>query len=349
MSVSIRNGTLKDDLASLGEAALSALLKDWQVWARDDQLPPRFTQAGQPWRTWLILGGRGAGKTRAGAEWIKAKALGLEPIASQPVRRIALVGETMAEVRHVMVEGQSGLLAVHCEKERPKFEPSKGVVVWKNGTVAQLFSAENAEGLRGPQFEVAWCDEIAKWRQGELAWDMLQFGLRLGHCPQLVATTTPRPVPLLKRILADPMSVVSKAATEMNACNLAPSFVSEVKRRYEGTVLGRQELQGEIIEDQSGSLWRRDWIESARVECAADLKTIVVGVDPPVSATERSDACGIVVAGCGDDGQVFVLADRTVQGREPNVWARAAVRAYHEFEADRIVAEINQGGDCQFL
>jgi len=339
------NGTLRDDLASLGEAALCALLSDWQVWARDDQLPPRTTFQGLPWRTWLILGGRGAGKTRAGAEWVRAKALGLTPTASMPASRIALVGETISEVRNVMVEGPSGLLAIHAKSERPKFEPSKGVIVWKNGTVAHIYSAENAQALRGPQFEVAWCDEIAKWRNGELAFDMLQFGLRLGLNPQLVATTTPRPVALLKQIMADPLSVVTKATTGMNACNLAPTFVADMLSRYKGTALGRQELLGEVLEDESGSLWRRDWIDEARVDNAPALKTIVVGVDPPVSATENSDACGIVVAGCAEDGRVFVLADRTVQGREPNVWARAAVRAYHEFEADRIVAEINQGGD----
>lgn len=345
LNASARNGTLDADLAGLDQETLSAILADWDVWARDDQLPPVALENGEEWRTWLILGGRGAGKTRTGAEWVKAKALGAGGLAATGARRIALIGETMAEVRGVMVEGPSGLLAIHDDGCRPKFEPSKGLLTWANGAIAQMFSAENAEALRGPQFDAAWCDEIGKWRNGEVAWDMLQFGLRLGSCPQVVATTTPRPVPLLRKIMDDAMTFVTHASTQANAANLAPTFVADMERRYAGTALGRQELLGELIEDDSGCLWRRDWIEDARVETVGNLRSVVVGVDPPVTATARSDACGILVAGVCAKGQVFVLADRTVQGREPNVWARSAVQAYHDFAADRIVAEINQGGD----
>lgn len=340
-----RTGTLRSNLSTLSDDAIAAIHCDWQVWARDDQLPPATTAAGVAWQVWLLLGGRGAGKTRAGAEWIRAQALGLAPMATRPALRIALVGETMADVRSVMVEGESGLLAIHENGERPNFEPSKMQLTWPNGAVAQMFSAENFEALRGPQFAAAWCDEIAKWRNGEEAWDMLQFALRLGDRPQVVATTTPRPVALLKRLLADEATVVSRCATAANAANLAPSFVAEMTRRYSGTALGRQELMGELIEDVEGCLWRRDWIESQRVSTAPSLRQVVVAVDPPVTATAASDACGIIVAAKGEDQRFYVLADRSVQGREPQLWARAAIAARRDFDADRIVAEVNQRGD----
>lgn len=332
-------------LAGLGAADLAFMLADWQVWARDDQLPPAVSTSGEDWRVWLILGGRGAGKTRTGAEWVKAKALGVAPIARQPARRIALVGETYADVRRVMIEGESGLLAIHSDAERPRFEVSKGTLVWPNGVVAQVFSAESPDALRGPQFEVAWCDELCKWRNAEAAWDMLQFALRLGEVPQVAVTTTPKPLALLKAMIADPLTVTSRAATAANAGNLAPTFLAEMTRRYAGSLLGRQELDGELIEDMSGGLWRRDWIEERRVAEPPELRAIVVAVDPPVTATAASDACGIVVAGLGHDGRGYVIDDRTLQGREPSVWAKAVRAAYHDHKADRVVAEVNQGGD----
>lgn len=337
---------IRQALAQLSDDEIEAIYADWQLWAREDQLPPAQTAEGKPWSVWLLLGGRGAGKTRAGAEWIKAQALGLPPLAEKPAERIALVGETMADVRSVMVEGVSGLLAIHHAEERPLFEPSKMQLTWPNGTVAQMFSAENAEGLRGPQFAVAWCDEIAKWRNGESAWDMLQFALRLGERPQIVATTTPRPVPLLKRLMEDERTVVGRCSTTANRANLAPSFVDEITRRYAGTALGRQELYGELIEDVSGSLWRRDWIDGGRINGRPEtVSQIVVAVDPPVTATVNSDACGIIVAARGEDHRFYVLDDRSVQGREPTVWAQAAIAAKKDYDADRIVAEVNQGGD----
>ena len=348
-SVSTRNGTLKQSLNELSLEELEHHLTDWPFWARADQLPPETCADGEAWRVWLILGGRGAGKTRAGAEWIRHKALG-RPFrdgesALEPATRIALVGETLADVRRVMIEGCSGLLAIHGDDERPHFESSKQQLTWPNGTIAQIFSAEDADSLRGPQFDCAWCDEIAKWRDGESVWNMLQFGLRLGQAPQMAVTTTPRPVPLLQKLIDDPSCVVTRSSTHDNAAYLAPSFISEMTRRYAGTVLGRQELMGEIIADQSGSLWRRDWIEAARVKAAPELRRIVVALDPPVTSTATSDACGMVVAGLGIDGRAYVLADRTLQGREPHVWARAAIALYHDTKADCIVAEVNQGGD----
>lgn len=332
---------LADRLDVFSVQQLAHLLFDWEVWARDDQLPP----AGDDWRTWLILGGRGSGKTRTGAEWIRAQALGLPPFASEPVRRIALVGETYHDARAVMVEGLSGLLAVHSRDERPAFYVSKNELVWPNGTIAQLFSAEDPEALRGPQFGAAWCDELAKWRRTEETWDMLQFGLRLGDRPRAVVTTTPRQNQTLKGLLADENVAVSRSRTTDNAANLAATFLSEMQRRYAGTELGRQELDGELVEDLKGALWQRAWIEDARTSTVPELHRIVVGVDPPVTTGEKADACGIVVAGVGRDGRAYVLADKTVQGLAPNEWARAALTAYHDNEADRIVAEVNQGGD----
>lgn len=345
MSASAEAGRLAEDLGSLDPETLGFILADWQVWARDDQLPPTATEAGDDWRVWLILGGRGAGKTRAGAEWVRAKALGIPPIGREPARRIALVGETLADVRRVMIDGVSGLMAIHAHGERPTLEVSKSQLVWPNGAIAQMFSAEDPDSLRGPQFDAAWCDELAKWRYAEETWDMLQFGLRLGNKPAITVTTTPRPLPLLKTIMEDAGTVVTRAATAANAAHLAPAFVAEMERRYAGTALGRQELLGEIVDAQSGSLWRRDWIEQARVAACPELTSIVVAVDPPVTATARSDACGIIVAGIAADRRAYIAADLTLQGRSLDVWARAAVRAYHEFMADRVVAEVNQGGD----
>jgi predicted phage terminase large subunit-like protein len=343
LSASARNGSRAPrSLNELTDAEIRRLYFDWRFWARDDQLPPGDAT---DWRVWLLLGGRGAGKTRAGAEWVRAMALGLWDEVGAPRRRIALVGETHADVRRVMIEGTSGLLAVHPDDERPVYEASNGRLVWPNGSVAHVFSAESPDSLRGPQFEFAWCDEIAKWREPDAVWDMLQFALRLGQAPRICVTTTPRPLPFLKALIADAATVTARAATMDNASHLAPGFVEEMQRRYRGTVLGRQELMGEIVEDEAGLLWRRDWIDLHRVGAAPPLQRVVVAVDPPVTATATSDACGIVVAGVAEDGRAYVLEDRSLQGREPHVWARAAVAAYHEHQADHIVAETNQGGD----
>lgn len=325
------------DLAGLPAPELAAALYDWHVWARRDQLAPASHDV-PGWRTWLILGGRGAGKTRAGAEWVRSVALA-------ETGRIALVGETLNDVRSVMIEGVSGLLAIHPDRERPRFAAAKMQLVWPNGSIAQMFSAEDPDSLRGPQFAAAWCDEIAKWRYAERTWDMLQFALRLGTWPRQVVTTTPRPLPILNRILHDAGTVTTRVKTIDNDHHLAPSFIAEMVRRYGGTVLGRQELDGELVSENSGALWRADWIEQHRVAVAPELGRVVVALDPPVTATASSDACGIVVAGVGPDGRAYVIADRTLQGRQPAAWARAAIAAFHDFAADLIVAEVNQGGD----
>jgi phage terminase large subunit-like protein len=318
---------------------------EWAVAARDDQLAPVVAKGGGRWHTWLLLGGRGSGKTRAGAEWVRAQVVGEPPLADRRSRRIALVGDTIAQVRSIMIEGVSGLMSIYPPDKRPKLEVSKNQLVWDNGTMAQLFGADDPDSLRGPQFDAAWCDELAKWRRPDLAWDNLQFALRLGRWPQCVITTTPRPILLLKKILDDLATAVTRSRTADNAKFLSPSFMAEMQRRYGETPIGRQELEGEIVEERMTGLWKRSHIEQARMLARPELVRIVVAVDPPVTSTAGSDSCGIVVAGLGVDKRAYVIADRTVQGREPATWAKAAVAAYHDHEADAIVVETNQGGD----
>ena len=318
---------------------------DWLIWARDDQLPPLTTAAGAPWHTWLVLGGRGSGKTRTGAEWVRAQALDIRPLAERGATRIALVGETIAQVRSVMIEGVSGIMGVHPSAGRPTLEASKNQLTWPNGAIAQMFAADDPDSLRGPQFDAAWCDELCKWRRPQLAWDNLQFALRLGDHPQCVVTTTPRPLPLLKRIRDDAATVVSRSKTADNARYLAPAFLAEMRRRYSGTLIGEQELEGQIVEERMTGLWRRSWLDQGRLTARPELQRVVVAVDPPITATAGSDSCGIVVAGKGLDNRAYVIADRTIQGRDPATWSRAAIAAYHDHQADLIVAEANQGGD----
>ncbi len=307
---------------------------DWVHWARPEQLPPDGD-----WTTWLLMGGRGAGKTRAGSEWVRA--LVNEAL---PVSPIALVGETIAQARAIMVEGESGLLRIGPAATRPKFERSANRLVWPNGAVAELMSGSEPERFRGPQFAAAWCDELGKWPNAEAAWDMLQFALRLGNRPRQLVTTTPRPTRLLKRLLADPRTHVTRMRTAENAANLAPGFLEAVVGRYRGTVLGRQELDGELIEDLPDALWQRAALEAGRLGIVPELSRIIVGVDPPVTGHAKSDACGIIVAGLAGETGV-VLADRSLKPARPLAWARRVAAAFEEFEADAVVAEVNQGGE----
>ena len=327
-------------LAELNGPQLTTLDLWWPFWAREDQMPPDT----KDWRVWLVLGGRGAGKTRTGAQWVRSLAMGEDFARNAPARRIALIGETAADVRDVMIEGVSGILMAHRYGPRPIWEPSRRRLTWPNGAIAQAFSADEPDQLRGPQFDAAWADELAKWRHPDATFDTLQMALRLGVSPRLVVTTTPRPLPLVKRLIRDPATVVSRARTADNARFLAEGFMEEVQRRYGGTRLGRQELDGEILEDREDALWTRAMIEAARVLQAPALGRVVVGVDPPAS-DGPGGACGIVAVGLGADGRIYVLEDATVEAARPARWAEAVVQVYHRHAADRIIAEVNQGGD----
>lgn len=317
----------------------------FEFWALPHQLPPEGN-----WRTWVILGGRGAGKTRAGAEWVRSEVEGAKPLDPGRSARVALVGETIEQVREVMVFGESGILTCSPPDRRPDWQATRKRLVWPNGAVAQVFSAHEPESLRGPQFDAAWVDELAKWKKAEDAWDMLQFGLRLGQCPRQCVTTTPKNVGVLKSILDSPSTVATHAATEANRAYLAESFIEEIRARYEGTRLGRQELDGVFLEDVEGALWTTAMLENARADKAPEVGRIVVAVDPPVTGHKGSDDCGIVVVGAVTQGppqdwRAYVLKDASVSASSPTEWANAAIRAMEEFGADRLVAEVNQGGD----
>ena len=316
-------------------AELLKLDADFESWAHDNQRPPN----GEGWRVWLMMAGRGFGKTRAGSEWIYGLASG------KPGARIALVGATIHEARNVMVEGVSGLLRVaKLRGGRLTWEPSLGRLRWPNGSEAQLFSGENPDGLRGPEHDFAWADELAKWAQPEEAWSNLQMGLRRGPRARALITTTPRSMELLTRLQADEWTVTTGGRTSENI-NLDERFVKIMEATHGGTRLGRQELDGELIADVEGSLWPRELIERCRapVDLERVWERIVVGVDPPAGVGERCDACGIVVAG-RSEGRLYVLADESCQGLSPDGWARRVAAAVARWDADIVVAEANNGG-----
>lgn len=343
----IASGTRDEQAAFLGEldpAELRALPFLFEFWALPHQLPPEGD-----WRNWIIMGGRGAGKTRAGSEWVRAMVEGARPQDAGLARRVALVGETYDQAREVMVFGDSGILACCPPDRRPKWISGRRMLEWPNGATAQVFSANDPEALRGPQFDAVWADELAKWKRGQEAWDMVQFGLRLGDDPRACITTTPRNVGVLKDLLALESSVVTHAPTQANRANLAGSFIAEVERRYAGTRLGRQELEGVLLADAEGALWTSAGLEALRVDVLPALDRIVVAVDPPVTGGKTSDDCGIVVAGVAmqgppQDWTAYVIADATVSGAAPSVWVRAAVTALQAHGAERLIAEVNQGG-----
>ncbi|MAB08834.1 MAG: ATP-binding protein [Rhodobacteraceae bacterium] len=344
-------------LASAGAAARDGFLNEltegeclalpflFEFWAMEHQLPP-----GGDWRSWVIMGGRGAGKTRAGAEWVRASVEGALPLSPGRCRRVALVGETMDQVREVMVFGESGIVNCSPPDRRPVWQATRRCLVWPNGAEAMVFSAHDPEGLRGPQFDAAWVDELAKWKRARETWDMLQFALRLGDHPQVCVTTTPRNVGILKELLELDSTVVTRAKTEANRANLAESFLEEVRARYGNSRLARQELDGVLVTDVDGALWSHDVLEAAqRQPVPESFDRIVVAVDPPAGEGGASDACGIVVVGVVCEGppqawRAWVLEDATVQGVSPTGWAEAAASAYDRWQADRVVAEVNQGG-----
>jgi len=327
-------------LQGMSAEDLEAMKWDWGFWGRPKQQPPEGE-----WRNWLILAGRGFGKTRTGAEWLKKK------IMHEGVRRAAAIAPTSQDVRDVMVEGESGLLRVFPPDWQPEWWPSKNKLEFPNGAVILCYPATEPDRLRGPQFEAAWCDEMAAWdhlSDPYNAWIQLGLGLRLGKRPQALITTTPRPLKLVRRIASDPATVVTTGSTYENRNNLAPDFIKSIEEQFAGTRVGRQEIYAEILDDVPGALWPRDLIEQQRWNSdmgrPPKMKRTVVAVDPAVSNSEDADETGIVVVGVDVNNQGFVIADVSVHGTSDE-WGKAVVRAYNDFQADRVVAEVNNGGD----
>jgi phage terminase large subunit-like protein len=333
MLASLSPAELNDVLATLSTPGeLATLFYDWRAWGRRTQVPP----AGD-WRIWLLLAGRGFGKTRTGAEWVRIQ------VEDKHASRIALVGPTASAVREVMIEGESGLLANAHPGFRPKYQPSRLRLEWPNGALALGYSADEPRQLRGPQFDAAWCDELAAWPHVE-AWDNLLMALRLGTDPRVVVTTTPRPTRLIRGLVQDRHAVVTRGSTSENRKNLARAYLSTIVKRYEGTRLGRQELEAELLEDVPGALWSRELVEAARIGEMPVLRRVVVAIDPAVSAKPGSDETGLIVAGLGADGLGYVLKDASGHYRAED-WARRAVALYQIFRADRVIGEVNNGGD----
>ena len=331
--------------ATLSDQEAIALEYSWEFWSRPEQRAPPGN-----WKSWLILAGRGFGKTRAGAEWVRQMVCGPTPEAPGKCRRVALVGETAKDTRDVMVEGDSGIMGVHPPEFMPLYEPSKARLTWPNGAEATLYNATEPNQLRGPQFDAAWLDELAKWEKAAETYDMLQFGLRLGADPRQIITTTPRPVPIVKMLIADPTCITTRGSTYDNRANLAASFIREIEKRYEGTRLGRQELHADVLLDNPGALWKQEMIERNRETDHSKippLKRIVVAVDPAVAdpklATEDMSETGIVCAGLDEKDEIWVLADGSCR-EMPEGWARRAISLYDLHQADRVVCETNQGG-----
>lgn len=327
-------------MRSLTAADKARLNFDWRFWARGNQLPPTESQSGEDWFVWMLLAGRGFGKTRTAVEWVR----GLVENAAAPIR-IALVAETAADARDVIVEGESGIIACSPSWNRPLYEPSKRRLTWPNGSTATTYSGEDPDQLRGPQFHYAWCDELAKYRYADDLWSNLIFALRLGTKPQVCVTTTPRPIKVIRDLLKDPSTAITRGGTLENVSNLAASALAQMVNRYGGTRLGRQELEGEVLDDVPGALWTRAMLDDSRVKELPTMQRVVVAVDPSGSdgSDDKADEIGIVVAGKGVDGLAYVLADMTCS-LSPAGWGRRAVEAYTMFKADRIIAERNFGG-----
>ena len=287
------------------------------------------------WRVWLILAGRGFGKTRAGSEWVRMKA--------RTSNFVNLMGATSSDARDIMIEGDSGILRVCPKNERPEYKAHKSQLIWPNGHISLIFTADSPERLRGKQHSALLMDELASYRRPD-SYTQAMLGLRLGTNPQCMITTTPKPTKLLKEIMSDPNTVITRGSTYDNKSNLAEAFVEQIIRRYEGTRLGRQELNAEILDDNPHALWQRERLDTLRRTGHPDLKRVVVGIDPAVTSSAKSNMTGIIVAGIGYDYQGYILADRSVSA-SPDAWAQVAIDAYHEFKADRIIAEVNNGGD----
>lgn len=329
-------------LAELSDEQAMQILYDWNIWARPNQRLPDKLPDGRDWFVWALISGRGFGKTRTGAETIKAWVGG----PKDPPILIALVAESAADARDVMVEGESGILAVSPPWNKPHYQPSKRRLRWPNGSVAIHFSGDKPDQLRGPQFHKAWVDELAKFQYAQEVWDMLELGLRLGDKPQALVSTTPRPIQVIRDLLNDPLTVLTRGSSYENISNLAPAYIGRVISKYEGTRLGRQELHAEVLNDMPGSLWTLSLIEENRIKSGhapTQMDRTVVAIDPATSSTEESDETGIIV-GAKEGKTGYVVRDESGI-YTPNGWATMAIRLYKEHGASRIVAEKNQGGD----
>ena len=335
---------VKELFDELGPQKVEELKHDWNFWARDNQLEPDSSD----WNTWFINAGRGFGKTRSGVEWVREN-------VKRGCKRIAAVASTNSDIERVMVKGESGFLSVCWKGDRtyagkkmgfPEWSPTKRTLTWENGAQVQFFSAEEPERLRGPQFELAWCDETAAWNKDMDTWSMLQFCMRLGKHPRIMVTTTPKPTKLIRQILKDTKTVVTTGSTFDNSANLAGTYLKAVKEQYEGTRLGRQELYAEVLEEAQGALWTTAMLDDAsgKHEAVPDLSRIVVALDPAVTSNAESDMTVIVFAGIDVNGVAYVLGDYTDR-LSPQGWASKAIELYHQYQADRIIAEVNQGGD----
>lgn len=317
-------------LDNLSKEEKKALRRRWTWWARQEQLPPTGD-----WTYWLIMAGRGWGKTRTGAEWVRKKI--------RTTKLVNLIGATADDARDIMIEGESGILAICSNDERPKYIAHKRLLLWPNGARSLIFTADEPERLRGKQHMALWCDEVGAWRYQD-AWDQAMFGLRLGKNPQAVITTTPRPIQILRDLLKDPATSLTVGSTYDNAGNLAQSFYNKIISKYEGTRLGRQELKAELLDDVPGALWQRSNIDATRVKAAPDLARVVVAIDPAVSTQEGSDETGIVAAGKDFDGHFYILADGSGK-YSPKDWGTKAVATYKNLKCDRVIGEVNNGGD----
>ena len=334
---------VKEALSQLSPKQLESLHHDWSFWARPEQVEPKGD-----WNTWFINAGRGFGKTRAGVEWVREQ-------VKKGHKRIAAVAATNSDIERVMVKGESGFLSVCWSGDKtykgkemgyPEWSPTKRTLTWANGAKVEFYSAEEPERLRGPQFSAAWCDELAAWNKDIDTWDMLQFCLRLGKHPKVCVTTTPKPTKLVRQLTKDPSTHVTTGSTFDNSANLADTYLKAVKDQYEGTRLGRQELYAEVMEEAEGALWTTDMLDDAQIDRdkLPSLNRIVVSIDPAVTANKESDMTGIIVAGVDVNGKGYVLGDYTDR-LSPQGWASKAIELYHLYQADRIVAERNQGGD----
>ena len=334
---------LKEVLSQLGPKKTEELQHTWEFWARPEQIEPEGD-----WNVWIALAGRGWGKTRAGVEWVRHQ-------IKSGKKRIAAVAPTNSDIRRVMVEGESGFLSVCWKGDKtyrggklgfPNWSPTNRTLTWENGAKVEFYSAEDPERLRGPQFHAAWADEVAAWRNQQDVWDMLQFTLRLGRKPRVMVTTTPKPTKLMRALIASPQSHITRGSTFDNIDNLAKPFLETVKKEYEGTRLGKQELYAEILEEADGALWTTEILDGCAIEKKdiPELNRIVVSIDPAVTAKTESDMTGIIVAGIDVNGIGYVLEDATDR-YSPAEWAAKAISLYQSYSADRIVAERNQGGD----